>query len=543
MFMELKTKFLLLFLIIISLGVLSLTLTTTNNKINGNYQVILKNEAGISYSPKDRTEYISEFLATSCDVVISRDKNSLANIYCLDDDCSDEIKSAISYLDIRGGGTICIRNGDYPIASENDIKFNNAKYIAIIGFGNVRFYATKRGITLFAIGPLDETKTVKYVIKNIFFDMNNLARVGLLLINGENSIIEDIIIANRLGNPNYWMFSIWCRRAEILQTKDSLCKNNVIRNVIIENSTTTSWEAFTLTYTENTIVENLYCKNVTFYCAIDYQAIKTYWKNIRDIGKNNDLHPWFIINTETYDQIIENVYAPYSILQIGYAYSPFTNNTIIIRDVKVRAIRNWPNSGICIPGVGERPFWCDQYGPYIAYPKILVDDAETYSDGESISFRVGCYNSTLGISYPDTIVIKDSIIRNGWKNVLHGRVIILAYNIFENVSSNAKGFWAVYSFMGQKVYVKDNLAFGQYPINAYFFIEEENPHRCESGERIIINPIKLFGTNMTIVFEGNYGNIGTRQLYAYLYNERVYTTPKTNYVEVKTYKNYIDLWK
>jgi len=107
-------------LVAVAIGAFAYVYSTSNNYTIITDQSVATDKIIVSDYAKVRDEN----LVKTCDVVVARDPSMAADIYCLDDDCSDEIQSAIDYVASKGGGVVCIRRGEYPVKNTIILKSN-----------------------------------------------------------------------------------------------------------------------------------------------------------------------------------------------------------------------------------------------------------------------------------------------------------------------------------------------------------------------------------------------------------------------------------
>jgi len=205
-----------------------------------------------------------ETLAKTCDIVVARDPNQAADIYCLDDDCSDEIQSAIDYVTSKGGGTVCIRAGGYPVNTPVTPKDNvviyliNSKITAPAGFISLANNVTN--FKLLGIGnPIIECG-VNYICINFGggYKKENI-EVGYITIKGS-------------------LIGIWCGSSS--PEEWTWCRNAYFHDIVVINATEYGLRSYAF---ENVTIERVTVMGTQKYECLFFTSngnIPTYSKNL-----------------------------------------------------------------------------------------------------------------------------------------------------------------------------------------------------------------------------------------------------------------------
>ena len=345
-----------------------------------------------------------ETLAKTCDIVVARDLNQAADIYCLDNDCSDEIQAAIDTVAAKGGGTVCIRAGEYPIGNEILVSNN----IVLTGDGDSTILKLKDGVN-------------KPVIHNINHSLNSFDA-------NFNITIENLVIdGNKEGqtlSPSSCIRLVGVTNAIIKNVKLYNChdqaldlaydKNMFISNIFID---TVGRNGIFIGYSSrNIVLNNFIIKNVVGDVAGGYGIM------IGDYRPNNIV----ILNG-----IINNT----KLHGIGMTADKVLINNVIISNTGSNSLRIACSNEIIVSNIkiynssaaGIRIF-CDLYN----VSKITISNFQL----DNIAIH-GIIISNLGTGYE----LSNITISNGFIDANeHGIVIIGAKNVnINNVIAISEG--------------------------------------------------------------------------------------------------------
>lgn len=458
-------------------------------------------------------------------------KQGLCDFVCksTSSDCTPQLLSTFQKINNTPSPIVVIESGEYPIGNSLGAGYTfyvNVSELTIYGYG-VTLKAMNSGLNTLSIRPLDVTlEKIKYNIFGLDIDMNNLADWGLVLFNPENSIIQDVRIRNRQGAV-YSMFDLWCELPTTAVAPYLFCKNNVVNNLILLNSTSTNWEAGTISYNDNMQMNGLTCENVAFKCMIDYLSIRSKYSNIQDISDDDQNESTDVLVVVTTDVEIRDVVAPKSNILIYYDETPYTDNYLKISDARIKTISTSTNTGFCIHGVGEAGFWCDSGSRYSAHPDIFLDNVQLYNSTSAINIGAYCYNSSFDFSYPNILEIKNSYLNTGTASSVDAKELIIENNVFDNAAWNTGGYINAVSFTSQNAFLNKNTVYGSTPSHGVFLINENNSKSCHTG---VLNssPQNVYNTTEeeSIIIKDNVVNAET-VLYRYHYNGVMYATNQT----------------
>jgi len=149
------------------------------------------------------------------DAIVARYPDMAGDYVCQDSDCSDEIQSAIDYVESNGGGTVFIKSGVYPINNtiyigNNTMLKGNSRQSAIVNQGNSKMIVNKPSSSNIVITDLYFDGGGKnYAIidfstaDNVRITMNTFTNVGstasVAVNDGTNFIISNNIFAPPFG--------------------------------------------------------------------------------------------------------------------------------------------------------------------------------------------------------------------------------------------------------------------------------------------------------------------------------------------------------
>ena len=226
------------------------------------------------------------------DEVVCRNNDTGCDIVCSDSDCSDEIQTAIDDVASKGGGTVYLKGGVYPISRTINISGN----ISLIGSGFSTIIQQIAGANIGngAGGSMISIQGSNSKIENVEIDFNgdaqtysgNPASTWFHAINvgesgypADNTLIEKIKIINAFSRakdsattttgidlfnaPNTKINNIWINNSDsgIVITKEtaSTKTNYILNNIHLSNMQNVADALYI--ETGNFVINNLYIEN------------------------------------------------------------------------------------------------------------------------------------------------------------------------------------------------------------------------------------------------------------------------------------------